>query len=293
MRTIAYVQGRGRGLLTILGAIVVSLLLLPVPVAATGAKEPSPEPLIAAHRGASGYAPENTMAAFVLAVKLGADLLELDVRMSKDGELVVIHDGTVDRTTSHSGAVADFTLAELHAMDAGGRFGARYKGEPIPSLEEVLDRFYGQVGLLIELKEPNLYPGIERKVAEAISRHELLRLLNRLEAGVISSSRAPQAIVQSFDASSMRTVHEWLPDFPVAVLLSDEQLPPSEAQLGRLASFTSSIHCSYRRLNASLVKQLHRRNQLVMAWTIHHKADMKRMKRLGVDGLITNNPDWE
>jgi glycerophosphoryl diester phosphodiesterase len=285
--------------LKLLAALCVAVLLL-APLQATAATaasgqatEPAQQqqPLIAAHRGASGYAPENTMAAFELADRMGADLLELDVRMSKDGELVVIHDGTVDRTTKYSGAVATYTLSQLQAMDAGSYYRKRFAGERIPALEQVLSRFYGRIGLLIELKDPHLYPGIEEKVAEAVRRHELLRLLEQLEVGGIDGSRAPKVIIQSFDAASMRTMHRLLPDIPIAVLIGGDQLPLSEALLGRLSVFTSSLHCSYSGLNAAIVRQLHRRNQFVMAWTLRNKADMERMRRLGVDGLITDNPN--
>src|SRR5699024_1122413 len=111
-------------------------------------------------RGASGYAPENTIAAFDKAVEMKADYFELDVQRSKDGQLVLIHDTTVDRTTNGTGAVKDLTLKELKSLDAGSWFDEKYAGEKIPTLGETLDRHRGKIKILIELKSPSLYPGI-------------------------------------------------------------------------------------------------------------------------------------
>ncbi|CAM4420285.1 glycerophosphodiester phosphodiesterase [Paenibacillus alkaliterrae] len=181
-------------------------------------------PLIIAHRGASGYAPENTMAAFELAERLGADFIELDVRMSKDGELVVIHDKSVDRTTNKTGFVHDYTLRELQKMDAGSYFHADYAEETIVSLEEVMDRFYGRIGLLIEIKDPPLYPGIEKKLAAVVLRYKLLQAITGIGRsgsfqGIEGIEGRADIFIQSFDFKSTRRIHALLPDIPVAVLI--------------------------------------------------------------------------
>lgn len=111
-----------------------------------------------AHRGASAYAPENTIAAYDKAVKMKADYIEIDVQRSKDGELVLIHDTTVDRTTDGSGKVGDFTFEELRSLDAGSWKGEQFAGEQIPTFDEILDRYHGKIGILVELKAPELYP---------------------------------------------------------------------------------------------------------------------------------------
>ena len=121
-----------------------------------------------AHRGATGYAPENTIAAFDLAVDMKADYIEIDVQRSKDGELVVIHDTTVNRTTNGSGKVGALTFEQLRSLDTGSFKGEQFAGEQIPTFEEILDRYHGKIGILIELKAPELYPGIEEQVAEAL-----------------------------------------------------------------------------------------------------------------------------
>ena len=117
-----------------------------------------------AHRGASSYAPENTQAAFRKGLELGADFLECDVHLSKDGELIIMHDDKVDRTTNGTGFVKDYTLAELKELDAGVLFGASFNGEKIITLDELLEEFYGEIGLLIELKKSNYIRGLKKKL---------------------------------------------------------------------------------------------------------------------------------
>ncbi len=126
-------------------------------------------PLLCGHRGARVHAPENTMAGFELAARLGADLIELDVRLSSDGALVIIHDATVDRTTNGSGRVAELTWAELQALDAGIRFGEAFAGQCVPSLQEVLDWARGLVYLAVEIKVPApVAPDVLVRIAEVI-----------------------------------------------------------------------------------------------------------------------------
>jgi glycerophosphoryl diester phosphodiesterase len=126
-------------------------------------------PFLIAHRGGATEAPENTLAAFRHALSLGIRYVELDVQMSSDGELVVIHDETLDRTTSGSGPVGDHTYEELRRLDAGSWFAPEYAGERIPTLREVLDLCVLEgVGVVIELKSPGMYQGMEEKVAALV-----------------------------------------------------------------------------------------------------------------------------
>ncbi|CAM4396847.1 glycerophosphodiester phosphodiesterase [Paenibacillus alkaliterrae] len=267
-------------------------------------------PSIIAHRGASGYAPENTMAAFELAERLGADFIELDIRMSKDGELVVIHDKTVDRTTNEAGYVHDYTLQELQGMDAGSHFHADYADETIVSLEEVMDRFAGRIGILIEIKDPPLYPGIEEKLAEMVRRYEIIQDILGIgvsesiqgkeyiedpggragSEGIASSEGTAGIIIQSFDFNSMRRIHSLLPGIPAAVLIHADRHPLTDKTLDELASFASYINVSHDLLDGELVREILERNRKVMAWTIRNDQDMDRMKKLGVDGIITDYP---
>ena len=127
-------------------------------------------PLICGHRGSRAHAPENTMAGFARAVALGADLIELDVRLTRDGEMVIIHDATVDRTTDGTGRVDERTWEEMRALDAGVRYGASFAGERFPSLGEVLDWARGRVYLAVEVKvPPPLDPAVLVRIAVAIA----------------------------------------------------------------------------------------------------------------------------
>lgn len=162
-----------------------------------------------AHRGASGYAPENTIAAFDLAVDMKADYIEIDVQRSKDGELVLIHDTTVNRTTNGTGRVGELTLEQLRKLDAGSWFGSEFAGELIPTFDEILDRYRGKIGILVELKAPELYPGIEAQVAEALKKRNM------------DKSKNNKIIIQSFNFESVKKVNELLPRIPIGVLTSN------------------------------------------------------------------------
>lgn len=235
---------------------------------------PAKGPLIVAHRGASGLAPENTMASFELAELLGADYIELDVRLSKDGELVVIHDAKLDRTTNVSGFVHHYALKELQRMDAGSFYDPGYSNETISTLGEVLDRFGGRIGILIETKDPYLYPGLEQKLAEELKRH------GRLEG----------LMLQSFDFDSTRRMHELMPDIPIAVLINKDKHPLSDETLDELASYAAYINYNFELIDKKLIAKIHARDRKVMAWTVRSEQDERRMKRLGVDGIITDYP---
>src|SRR5699024_5766844 len=122
-----------------------------------------------AQRGDSGDAADNTMAAVEKALEMKADYMELDLQMTKDKELDAIHDTTVQRKPNGVGAVGDYTLEELQKLDAGSWFSDDFSGEKIPTFGEILDTYRGKIGILIELKSPELYPGIEEKVAHALT----------------------------------------------------------------------------------------------------------------------------
>jgi glycerophosphoryl diester phosphodiesterase len=126
-------------------------------------------PLLCGHRGACAHAPENTLAGFEVAAQMGAELIELDVRLTRDGVLAVIHDSTVDRTTNGTGRIAELTWDEVQALDAGIRFGAAFEGQRVPSFSEILEWACGRVYLAVEIKEPApLQPGVAERVAAAI-----------------------------------------------------------------------------------------------------------------------------
>lgn len=245
----------------------------------TFAYEPSDQVETVAHRGAAGYAPENTMAAFQKGVDMKADYIEIDVQQTKDGELVVIHDVTLDRTTNGTGYVKDHTLEEIRQLDAGSYFAPEFAGEKVPTFEEVLDEFRGKTGILIELKATYYYPGIEQKVADALKERNMHLPNNE------------KIIVQSFEFESMKKMDELLPTVPVG-LLTGRATDLSEEKLNEFASYAEYVNPSKSLVNSSLVNEVHERDMGIMAWTVRKKEEVQPLLDAGVDGIITDYPDY-
>jgi len=253
-----------------------------------GAQEPAAKPKkvdVIAHRGASGYAPENTMAAFEKALHMKADYIELDVQMSKDGKLVIIHDTTVNRTTDIDSvlpvAVKDLTLAELRKLDAGSFFGPQFAGERIPTFEEVLDRYKGKIGMLIELKEPARYPGIEEKVSAALKE----RRMDKPKNGKI--------IVQSFDFNSVYKIHQLLPTMPTGVLTSKAS-DLTDAKLKEFSGYAKYVNANLKNVAAdpTLVPRIHALGMKITPWTVRSRDEVPPLLKAGVDGIVTDFPDY-
>lgn len=232
-----------------------------------------------AHRGATAYAPENTIAAFDLAVEMKADYIEIDVQRSKDGALVLIHDTTVDRTTDGTGKVGDLTLEQLRSLDAGSWKGDQYKGEPIPTFEEILDRYRGKVGILIELKAPELYPGIEKQVADALKARNLNKPQNE------------KIIIQSFNFESMKKTNELLPKVPIGVLTSSRAHTTPDA-LQEFSTYADWFNPSYGIVTEELVNQVHSLGMKIGSWTVRSQEAANFLFEMKVDAIITDYPDY-
>ncbi|MGH7369452.1 MAG: glycerophosphodiester phosphodiesterase [Candidatus Methylomirabilaceae bacterium] len=226
-----------------------------------------------AHRGASALAPENTMLAFERAVELGADALELDLHLSRDGELVVIHDETLDRTTNGRGPVHEWSLDELKRLDAGGWFGQAFAGQRIPTLAEVLDRFAGTLPLALEVKAGSaFFPGIEETVVAALRRHSVIE----------------HVAVASFDHVALRRLKEIEPTLRTGMLM-----------VGRPVSVPAIAHACRAdavALEASFVTETEvgacrSAGLQLVAWVVNEPSRMRRLLALGVDGIITDRPD--
>ncbi|MGV9901553.1 glycerophosphodiester phosphodiesterase [Streptomyces sp. NPDC003388] len=269
---------------TILGA---AALLAPTSDARAGE---AAGPLVVAHRGASAYAPENTLASIDKAAGLGFTWVENDVQRTKDGELVVIHDDSLRRTTNAEKVfpgrapwkVKDFTAAEIARLDAGSWYSAAYAGTRVPTLKQYMRRVeHNHEKLLLEIKNPELYPGIERQTLKLLGNEGWL---NRAHLG--------RLVVQSFSADSVRTVHELKPALTTAYLGR-----PSVAQLQRYARFADLINPSYGSISASYVAAVHTfdgphdRPLGVYAWTVDDAATARKAAGYGVDGVISNKPD--
>ena len=232
-----------------------------------------------AHRGAAGYAPENTIVAFDKGLELKADYIELDVQRSKDGELVVIHDTTVDRTTDGTGKVGDLTLAELRSLDAGSFKGEQFAGEKIPTFEEVLDRYHGKIGILIELKSPELYPGIEEAVSQVLMDRKLDKPQN------------DKIIIQSFNFDSMKKMDALLPKVPIGVLTYSKS-HTTDAALQEFAKYADLFNPSYGLVSKELVEKVHSLGMEIQSWTVRSPEAAQFLIDMKVDGIITDYPDY-
>lgn len=240
-----------------------------------------------AHRGGAGLAPENTLAAFRQAVALGADVLEMDLRVTADGEVVVIHDPTLDRTTNGHGYVRATTLADLQRLDAGAWFGARFAGERVPTLRAVFDLAgapgKGRVRFNIEMKYepwgPPPPPDFEERV---------LRIVR--EAGM-----AGRVIVQSFAYPSLARMKRLDRSIMTAALRAAATPASDPVALVRAAS--ADIYSPAAVLvSVAAVDALHRAGIPVVPWTVDEPARMERLFEMGIgalpgDGIITNYPD--
>ncbi|MFD3642793.1 glycerophosphodiester phosphodiesterase family protein [Streptomyces griseus] len=255
------------------------------------APERQDAPVVVAHRGASGYAPENTLAAVDAADALGIEWVENDVHRTRDGVLVVLHDNDLKRTTDAEQvypdrapwAVKDFTAEELAKLDAGSWFGERFAGARVPTLTQFLSRMErNRQKLLLEIKSPATYPGIER---------DIIRVLGR--SGWLDRSHVrSRLVIQSFGADSVKTVHSLRPDITTGFLGT-----PAVADLPSYAAFTDQINPSYATIGADYVaavqrlKGPHGKRLRVNTWTVNKAADAVKARDYGVDGIITNFPD--
>lgn len=224
--------------------------------------------LVCAHRGASGYAPENTMKAFRLAHEMGADAVENDVHLTADGNIVIIHDESVSRTSNGTGITEQMTLAELKALD----FGA---GEKIPTLDECLS-FIKESGMLlnIEIKtcEKDYNPAIIKGVSDAIKRHSV-------ENNIIISSFYHKSLIDFKAVNS---------SIPTAVLHGKELENPGAYARSIGASFS---HPHFECVDGAFMRECAVNGILVNPWTVNNNLDMRRMAFLGVNMIITNYPD--
>lgn len=232
-----------------------------------------------AHRGASGYAPENTIAAFDKGVEMKADFIEIDVQRSEDGELVIIHDTTVDRTTDGTGKVKDLTFEEIRSLDAGSWKGEQFKGEQIPTFDEILDHYHGKVGILIELKAPELYPGIEAQVAQKLIERNLDKPQNE------------KIIIQSFNFESMKITNNLLPKVPIGVLTSS-LTHTSEEALKEFSTYADYFNPSYGIVTEELVNRVHNLGMKIQSWTVRSHEAAEFLLNMNVDGIITDYPDY-
>ena len=219
-------------------------------------------PEIVAHRGASAYAPENTLVAYDLAVDQGVDTVELDVRTTADGDLVLVHDPTLLRTTGDSTEIRYFDRRGMRRLEAALR---------PPSIEDVLSRYPARIRFLVDVKDPDPY--WELRVIEALERHGL----------------RGRVTVQSFDLPGLSRLHVAAPWLPLAALFPRRATPLE--QLEDVSHFAQGIGPWHGAVDAELVDAAHARGLAVRPWTVDDPAEVARLVALGVDGVITNAPD--
>lgn len=206
-------------------------------------------------------------------------MVELDVHLTKDREVVVIHDETLERTTSGKGKVLNHTLSELKKLDAGAWFTPEFSGEKIPTLEEVLQSLKGKVQINIEIKNgPVYYEGIEERVLAIVSKNSML----------------DQVIISSFDHFCLKRIKELCPDLPtgrvvklgvlyVARLLKPEKIAQSVG--------ASGLHVNKSYLTPDLLHRARQYGLKVLVWTVNEPEQMQSFREMGVDGIVTNFPD--
>jgi glycerophosphoryl diester phosphodiesterase len=231
---------------------------------------------VIAHRGASGAAPENTLVAFKLALKLGAGAVECDVQMTRDRVPVVLHDPRVDRTTDGRGSVHDLALEEVRRLDAGRWFASEFAGERIPTLEEVVSLCAGRSRVFVELK-----PHAGQALVDAV-------------LPVLSSIDACDVAVISFDAAMLERVVARRPDLPLGLLVNARRVAvygaPSAAALARRsgASFLAPQHTC---LSERLISAVRAAGLGLSVWTVDDPERLRQLAAQDVDALTTNRPD--
>jgi len=225
--------------------------------------------LTIAHRGASGYAPENTRAAFDLALEMGADAIETDVRLTSDGEMVLFHDGTVDRTSDGTGPIDDFTLAELRQLDLGAWFAPKFAGQRIVTAVELIDDYLARIPVVFEIKDPR-------------ATAPLIALLT--ERGVVDRVQVTSFLW--YPLLEARALH--------AELVLGYLTPTFDLDLiDRIARRGFNQICPHvSQLTARRVHAAHERGLTIRAWGIDQRVQVERLFETGVDGATINWPNW-
>lgn len=225
-----------------------------------------------AHRGGRKWAPENTLSAFSKSVQAGVDGIELDIHKCKSGELIVIHDDTVNRTTNGKGYVKDKTLSELKELDAGSWYAPEFKDERLPLLSEVLKLVDGKIVINIEIKNlPVKYAGIE---------DDLIKLLEGYQY-------KDRIIISSFDHQALQKIHQKAPQYKLALL--------DEANMVDMSDYAKRVGAQnwnpyFECIRPDTLEAAHNANLQVFPWTVNDPQEWERIAKLGTDGIITDDP---
>lgn len=238
--------------------------------------EHSKRPLNLGHRGARGLAPENTLAGMAAGMAAGADGVELDVQRTADGHLVIFHDDDLKRICGVGGRVVTSTLAQLRELDAGRHFGPQFAGEPIPTLDQVIDVLPAHAFLNIEAKRFRFRSdGLEGGLVDAIQRHALLG----------------RCIVSSFNPVLLWRLGRMDRRVPLGLLYAPDLPPGLNRGWPRHLLRLAALHPYHEQVSSRLVQRTRARGQQVNTWTVNEPAQMRRLIGLGVDAIITDRPD--
>jgi glycerophosphoryl diester phosphodiesterase len=235
---------------------------------------PLPHPLNIAHRGASAYAPENTLASIQKAMDMGADIIELDLHQTKDGVPVVLHDTSLWRTAGIRRNVGSLTLKEIQKLDVGRWFNPKFENQRIPTLQEVLEMVQDRVTLNLELKQgTSPYPNFTDNIIHLLNQCHLFS----------------KTLISSFHHGTIQRIRK---DFPEAFLgyLSHREAT-SKIFSSAIDLKAYSLHIPFRKISPALLDKSHSRGFQVFCYTVNHPDEMKRFLKMGVDGLFTNYPD--
>jgi glycerophosphoryl diester phosphodiesterase len=237
------------------------------------------------HRGASGYAPEHTIISYQMGEKMHGDYIEIDLQMTKDGQLIAMHDETVDRTTDGTGSVKDFTLDEIKELDAGSWFNEKYpesakddyEGLQVPTLEEIFQKFGKNASYYIETKSPEIYPGMEK---------ELLRLVDKYDIN------KKTLLVQSFSPKSLQIMHELDPSVKLVQLISYKSYATiTDGEIAAIKDYAIAVGPNHTYLNEEYIQKVVNSGLEIHPYTVNDKERMKQLIDWGVTGMFTNFPD--
>ncbi|WP_156187107.1 glycerophosphodiester phosphodiesterase [Bacillus sp. FJAT-27231] len=249
------------------------------------AKEKHKDILNVSHRGASGYAPEHTLVSYDMGEKMHGDYIEIDLQMTKDGQLIAMHDEKVDRTTDGTGFVKDYTLAEIKQLDAGSWFNEKYPqyansdyvGLEVPTLEEIFRKFGKNNQYYIETKSPDIYPGMEK---------ELLRLIDKYHID------KETLLVQSFSPQSLEIMHKLDPSVKLIQLLSYKaNAEITDEEVAAIKEYAIGVGPNHTYLNKEYVQKVVNNGLEIHPYTVNDKERMKLLINWGVTGMFTNFPN--
>lgn len=233
-------------------------------------------PILIAHRGDKSHCPENTLVSFAAALDDGAEMIELDIALSRDRRMVVIHDDSLDRTTNGSGLVADLSLSELKALDAGSWFDPRFAGERIPTLAEVLEMVRQRALVNIEIKKSAFEPSAPEDAIE----NQLLEL-------VAGMNLENHVLISSFETRFLQRIARANPELALAAISLEPGDEKTVMELTQLGCY--SWHGWYEIMTAEQVAMIHAAGCRVFSFTVNEPDLFARLSRMGVDGVFTDD----